>query len=479
MPSFFNYSLQRPYPFKWFTPVAITGGLILLGILSILNFVSSSYTYTVKYVKNPNTTVSDGGLYSHWPSLLTSSVVTSCKPANFPFNAQLFTNQTGLTWTVTSVTQDNDSPQALSSLPYQNNRLEHCNASGILMSFQEGTTPFTPWDIESQVFVTCEILGSVGLLKVNMTAIYDLNSLESQQEVMGKRDVFVASNRKDKASMYWAEWLGMGLWYELNMKVWNATTECSPRPNRGTAAFITVAAQKNIVELDFFNVTFGFSVNGDWVNDKYQKYLSHPISIKDLEQLSRSNSTRAQPRIWSQADAFAKVLYSTVLTDLGQTQLPMQSNIFTNASVLDRFIKQMNDHAGADFQFLREKTYTAVQRGPRSSGPLEVTPSVIVTRYLCQVPVQKPIGAIFISVLLADLVFLHTAWQVYKFGVNQFLKRSTKHSDYSHCEGCSTAVVKEIEDLEVDVSTRNRPVKRGDAKIAILALGWTKRAQAA
>jgi hypothetical protein len=42
-PSLFSYKISRPYPYAWFTPVALIGGTIALALFSVLNVVSSGY----------------------------------------------------------------------------------------------------------------------------------------------------------------------------------------------------------------------------------------------------------------------------------------------------------------------------------------------------------------------------------------------------------------------------------------------------
>ena len=42
--SIFEYGVSRPYPFRWFTPVAFIGGTVALVLFSLLNFLSTGYT---------------------------------------------------------------------------------------------------------------------------------------------------------------------------------------------------------------------------------------------------------------------------------------------------------------------------------------------------------------------------------------------------------------------------------------------------
>lgn len=55
--SIFPYPITRPYPFQWFTPVVIIGGVILTVIFTLLNFSSSVYYTKAFYTTNPNATI--------------------------------------------------------------------------------------------------------------------------------------------------------------------------------------------------------------------------------------------------------------------------------------------------------------------------------------------------------------------------------------------------------------------------------------
>lgn len=49
---------------------------------------------------------------------------------------------------------------------------------------------------------------------------------------------------------------------------------------------------------------------------------------------------------------------------------------------------------------------------------------------------MKSAGNIFVSILLADLVFLHTLWQLLKFAVDYLFLN--KLPDAHYCSGCSS-----------------------------------------
>lgn len=54
--SYFEYPISRPYPFKWFTPVAITGCVILTVVFSLVNLTSNGFDLKPLYTTDVNGT---------------------------------------------------------------------------------------------------------------------------------------------------------------------------------------------------------------------------------------------------------------------------------------------------------------------------------------------------------------------------------------------------------------------------------------
>ena len=131
--SLFTYNITRPYPFAWFTPVAFIGGAIAIVIFSLLNLASTGYYLSAEYSTNPNVTDSGRVWFYHWPSFLTSKVQPTCQPLNIQVNSNFFTNQTGLTYTLTAAWQpSNGTIQDVSlSLTYHNNPIQSCVINSI------------------------------------------------------------------------------------------------------------------------------------------------------------------------------------------------------------------------------------------------------------------------------------------------------------------------------------------------------------
>lgn len=55
--SWFSYTITKPYPYRWFTPVAIVGGIILAVLFSLVNLAANGYYMRTVYTNDPNTTL--------------------------------------------------------------------------------------------------------------------------------------------------------------------------------------------------------------------------------------------------------------------------------------------------------------------------------------------------------------------------------------------------------------------------------------
>lgn len=123
--------------------------------------------------------------------------------------------------------------------------------------------------------------------------------------------------------------------------------------------------------------------------------------------------------IWIPSDCLAKSFYSTILVDLGQ--ITATPNILTDEDALQFFTQ--------NFTAMEAGTANA-QPGPArdsynalkaQTGPLEISPSIISSKYLCQIPKRKPPGTLFVSILVADLVLIQAAWKLFSLCTSSWL----------------------------------------------------------
>ncbi|KAF2803199.1 uncharacterized protein BDZ99DRAFT_512276 [Mytilinidion resinicola] len=442
--SVFSYNITRAYPFRWFTPVVLVGFLVTTVLFSFLNFASNGYDLIVETSSNPNQTISEGIWFKNWPSYLTSKAKPSCQPADIHVNTLLFTNQTALTYTLTDVwrvSAGGGNRTVLPSLTYYNNRIENCAVSSVEVDLEAldraaNQLAYAEWGAVVRAYISCTIEGAEGQTRFNLTTTYDYvpqsASLSGLYQFLATN--FLDRDKQKKSSLYWGESLMSMYWAYMTKTMQdirqNATDNNEAGIRKGTISFTpNNSSTSDITRLDYFKVDYRFMID-DGLGDfsiLWPGLYNWTNSVAYLDRIS------AKPNIWIQADSLAKSAYSTILTDLGQ--ISSTPNILTDDDTLQYFtsnfsiamVNKANAEPGPatqDFDTLKATT-----------GPLGVTPSVISTNYICQIPKLKSGGNLFVSVLVADLVFLQALWKIFTLVTDWLLFR--KHPNANQCHGCA------------------------------------------
>lgn len=56
--SWFTYPISRPYPYRWFTPLTLIGGVVLAVLFTLINLGSSGFYLKPEFTQDPNGTLS-------------------------------------------------------------------------------------------------------------------------------------------------------------------------------------------------------------------------------------------------------------------------------------------------------------------------------------------------------------------------------------------------------------------------------------
>ena len=200
---------------------------------------------------------------------------------------------------------------------------------------------------------------------------------------------------------------------------------------KGTLAFTPGINATDMTSLDFFDVYYHFTIES---NGSYDG--ADPDPMNQTAKVAALDRQQTYPNIWIQADSLAKSAYSTVLTDLGQTGAA--PNILTDSRALAYFTANFSADARYHDHALPGPARQPYAVLAHTTGPLGITPSVLRTSYLCQVPRMKSGGNLFLSVLVADLVFLQALWKVFTLLTDTFLLRRRRRPEAQHCQGCLT-----------------------------------------
>ncbi|KAF2498475.1 hypothetical protein BU16DRAFT_295570 [Lophium mytilinum] len=271
---------------------------------------------------------------------------------------------------------------------------------------------------------------TTGRSTINLTASYNLApKTVSVNTVYTGETRFIGRNQASRASLYWGESLLSLYWWQLTQNMESAQGFTDTKNKSGTLAkggiYFTpnITLGVNITDPDFFSIGWRFidqNLGVYWDGGKNKS-------------ISRLIHDQSSPSIWYATDRFAKILYSTVLTDLGQTSA--HPNILADPALLKIFsnstwnVTAMSEHL--------QELGLAIPGFNLPETPIGVpvvNPSTISTTYLCQVPRQKSAGTLIIAVLVADLVFLQALWKLANLIAGKVLARQDPTGNF--CEGC-------------------------------------------
>lgn len=440
--SFFTYPLTRPLPFRWYTPTVVLGGIIFAVLFTFLNLASSGYNLVLQSTLDPNTTISQDQWLRRWPSYFTSKIKPVCQSVDLPVNGFFFTNQTALSYVLMAVWQQQDGHTALlPSLTYHNNILEDCSVNSIGVEFQSldqggNQISYSEWNAIVRTYATCRILNALGTVFFNVTQTYNYVPSTISFSWVNKGFLgteFLSRDKQAQGSLWWGESLISNYWaYSTRLMQdirANMTADGRLGIRKGFIYFTPMGPPTDLVNLDFLIPDYRFVVDMGGGNFD----VIAPNSAPENATIGQLGQKKVYPNIWIPVDTLAKSAYSTVLADLGQIDKP---NILTNTTALEYFTANfttMQKHMANAEPGPERDPFDAQQRA--TTGPLRVLPSVISARYLCQVPQLKSTGNLIVAVLVANLVFLQTVWQIFKLCIEAYLVR--EHPDAMKCKGCA------------------------------------------
>ncbi|KAF9010454.1 hypothetical protein BDZ89DRAFT_1167690 [Hymenopellis radicata] len=119
-----EYNITRPIPIRWFAPVVYFFGLIVVGLLTVLNVALVGYETITIFNPNPNYTQSE------WYDALPMRAPTpgsACAPTVFNVGDSFTTNYSMFQWTIESIPRSNTGTGVL----YKGTPLDHCDLTSL------------------------------------------------------------------------------------------------------------------------------------------------------------------------------------------------------------------------------------------------------------------------------------------------------------------------------------------------------------
>ncbi|KAG9555417.1 hypothetical protein KCU71_g12049, partial [Aureobasidium melanogenum] len=453
MPSIpkFSYNVTRDYPYQWFTPVAIIAGSFLTVLFSAINFYTAAYTMVPVTTPDPSRIETEE--WTGLARLLASKYQPKCDDVVLPVGTTFRTNQSLFEYEI--IYSRNKS---IAALTYHNGLIDQCYPHRVLLDFSTwynrpaNYINVTAWGLVATVDLWCCIHCGSSIAKYfDIEVQYDpiKDALPPGQKT--QRPMWDISSGASNASQ-WAQVLMFMFWEETIGAITHQTTTLTDSE--------TTVPQYNLTH-GFIELDIGTMVQGTMQNDHFfnnaswvffdaaenEKYVGATDSPDFGSESDAQNSI--WPCIWSPVDRFAKAILSAVYLDLGLSLEP-QASMVTDVDTLRYWSANLSTIAEQDSLYLGLSMnsnnltitdYDAQQQltiaSDSKSGTLPenpISPAVIRTTYTCQQPQLKSRSNIFISILVADLVFLRAAWSLYNLVVGYFLK--SRHPEANICDEC-------------------------------------------
>ncbi|KAK8043403.1 hypothetical protein PG993_005833 [Apiospora rasikravindrae] len=469
--SSFSYNITRAYPFKWFTPSVVIGGIIAAILVSFINFASTGFELVATSSNDPNGTVLDpshGGI--RWPSYLVGDTRATCAPVTLPLNTRLFTQNNAIAYTLESVwrRKDDGTRVDLGSLIYHNNELKRCSVTEVIIDVL-GRFTQSPRNTGSpgagvmvHALANCAVEIDTSTSKAESALGPTYVEIRGTYEAVAFPGVktFLSRNKTTSLSLYWGESI-LRTYSALTAKTYmlsaldadeklakqrryNAAIMLQRRAN-GTDSDTYEETMRN----DFFAVRCFVEGNFCGAND-----------IPSLAAPEKNKFTQPYPKIWNRVNLLGKGMWHTVLADLGRDESSVPS-MLTHPELLANltgglaseveWYKNTNMPKGMEIYSLLDNQLALKAFDPKDNqqASLGATLAYFSTNYICQDPRPKAACTLFFSILVADLVLLQAVWFIFRFIVDTVAQR--KDPSLRHCVGCHQNM--ELADLGKSSST--------------------------
>lgn len=209
----FSYSITRDYPYRWFTPTAIIGGIILTVLFSAINFFFNAYNMVITTTNDPTAVEAD-----RWtervPGIFTSRIQPKCQDAIIPVGSNIYTNQGALSYQLIS-------QEGNPALDYRNEPFgsRDRGTGRIIIDFRTkngrsaAASNRTGWDVTVNVIFRCSIVITIGSDKVPWKSMV----LAAQYAPISEtyEAIFPGYIHEDAPiGLVWAQRLLLGFWTE-------------------------------------------------------------------------------------------------------------------------------------------------------------------------------------------------------------------------------------------------------------------------
>ncbi|KAF8150752.1 hypothetical protein B0H34DRAFT_151036 [Crassisporium funariophilum] len=425
-----DYTITRPFQWRWLGPVSFVGACIAIVLLTVLNVALVGYETITVFQSDFNVTQSFW--YDTFMPYRKPEPGTLCDTRVFNIGDAFATTYSVFEWKVQSIERPN---AGISGVAYNGTTLTDCDVSAVYI-----TGDLRTWSIDVSAVVSCK---SNGKFDISATTSFTLSSLPGTQAPLLGFSKSVNSNVGDGRSIV------------IDALIRKAGEDVGERI---AAAFnVSSGATPSIVSVQAFfehcPASLGPNADCAVAAPKFNiTNAAHVVGTVGLVQNNLGSDAPGTPQVMNELTTapinnLLQAIYASVRIDLGndspnnfilhkEAMARVLNSTFpvtavtpanpANIGLTSTLVSVWTDPSattrdGSDYSWLLEYL------------PVNVTgASSIQMVYLCQFQQRKSPGSLLISVLVAVLSMFSSGWALYMFGVTSLAKN---RPDSNFCEG--------------------------------------------
>ncbi|KAJ7803598.1 hypothetical protein B0H14DRAFT_2887287 [Mycena olivaceomarginata] len=403
-----GYTEERPYPWKWTTPIVLSAFLLISAFLAALNVPLSAYNIVQEFTYRPNDTLPAVALSSLVPSVFQQSA-NSFTPQLLTVGDVIKLNGSLFGYTIVDAFDGLDETKPVSSFSYYNNPLsEGCDVTNVTISV--GLNHFhydRRGPNQAQVAITCRV-----------PTLFHLVWTPPPPAI-------IAGFLTDDILITFLDWTGNRNATMVNITI-TAYVCCICVPG-GSLETTTLLEPPCSSTPPRFMVTdseayFTFK-NPDVVVNQ-----THPLmSTGALEILAGQLGNVSTPDFTSAFQNIFQAIYHLVRLDLG---VILDNQIYNSPQMFNLSIMPVNLPAGfgltssANQSRAATSNSTLMAQWRQRLAFYQTSDRVPVMDYLRPVPRLKPLGSAITSVFVSMFAMLSALWTIFSLGAGALARRT-------------------------------------------------------
>ncbi|KAJ7716791.1 hypothetical protein B0H14DRAFT_3631860 [Mycena olivaceomarginata] len=434
-----GYTEERPYPWKWTTPIVLTAFLLISAFLAALNVPLSAYNIVQEFTYRPNDTLPAVALSSLVPSVFQQST-NSFTPQLFSVGDSFRLNGSLIEYTIVDAFDGLDETKPVSSFSYYNNPFsDGCDVTDVTINV--GLTRWgDTWlaQFETPVGITCRV-----------PTLFHLVSSDppSPDNWMSDNIATIAALMLEDVSglfYYWTSWYHNATVVNITVTA-QACCHCDPAGSPETTTLLEQPCSSTPPQFMVTNSDFAFMAPGGLV--AFQDGVHNTgsfISTKALDGLAGQLGNVSTPDFTSIFQNVFQVIYHLIRVDLGvilDNQIYNSPQMF-NLSIMPVNFPAPNQGFGSCANWSRAATSnsTLMEQWKDGVALYQTSDRVPVMDYLRPVPRLKPLGSAITSVFVSTFAMLSALWTIFSLGLGALARRTAlaKQRLFAHADSEET-----------------------------------------